>query len=76
MGSAARSASTIIYSIARAWQTVRSGQVGFDTNITCLVTVYELMKTVPCMAQLKEHVSIFDIITYLVVDDPGTIDEP
>lgn len=34
------------------------------------------METIPRMTKLKEHICIFDVITYLVVDDSGTIYEP
>lgn len=66
-----------MYSIARAWT---SGEKGTSVNkrleLTCLVGINQLMETVACMTQLKEHVCIFDIVADLVLDDSGTIYEP
>ena len=40
------------------------------------MSIDQLMKTVACVAQLEEHVCIFDVVTDLVLDDSGTIDQP
>ena len=34
------------------------------------------METIARVAQLEEHVGVFDVITYLVFDDPSAIDKP
>jgi hypothetical protein len=34
------------------------------------------METIACVTQLKEHVCIFNVVTDLVLDYSGTVDEP
>jgi len=66
-----------MYSIARA---SADGEKGESANrlpcFTCLMTVNQLMETVPCMTELKEHVCILDVIADLVLNDSGAVDEP
>lgn len=45
-------------------------------SFTCFVSINQLMETITCVTQLKEHVCILDVIADLVLDDAGTIYEP
>lgn len=47
-----------------------------NTNNTGLVSIDQLMETVACVAQLEEHVCIFDVVADLVLDDSSTVDQP
>jgi len=77
MGSAARSASTTMYSIARAWTSDEKGtSVNVRSNLTCLVAIDQFVKAIACVTQFKEHVCIFDVVADLVIDDSGAIYEP
>lgn len=42
-------------------------------KFTCLVGVDQFMETIARMAQFKEHICIFDVVTDLVLDDSGTV---
>lgn len=76
-GSEARSASTTMYSIARAWICDKKGESANEfLEFTCLVSINQLVETIAGMAQLKEHICIFDVIANLFIDDSGTIYEP
>lgn len=66
-----------MYSIARASADNERGEsINRLPYFTCLMTVDQLMETVPCMTQLKEHVCIFDVVADLVLDNSGAIYEP
>jgi hypothetical protein len=65
-----------MYSIARAGESGEKGEnVDQCLNITCLVSIDQFVETVACVTQLEEHVGIFDVIAYLVFNNPSTIDK-
>ncbi len=42
---------------------------------TCFVVVYALMQAEACVAELVYLICVFDIVTNLVFDDSGRVDE-
>jgi len=66
-----------MYSIARAWTSGEKGtSVNLRLNFTCLMSIYQLVETVSCVTQFKEHVCIFDVVANLVINDSSAIYEP
>jgi len=54
-----------------------NGEKGTSENgllkFTRLVAIDQFVETIACMAQLKEHICIFDVIADLVLNDSGTV---